>query len=125
MKKLPDACLVEEDVADTTMSNDFVKSGSVFPKVNPESIADLMRKVEYETHRVGTTSTIVATAVLNYKGSTFTLAHESTACADPRNFNQEKGEFYAIKKASLAARDKLWELEGYTLFKALADSVSK
>ena len=127
--KLPEGCLIDDDVSDKTMSNDFENSGSIYPKVSPDIIADLIRKVRYETNRVSGTTTINATAILVTGGMTktkdgfiphtFTLATCSTACADPRNFNEEKGKFYAIQKASKSARDKLWELEGYALFKEL------
>lgn len=117
MKKLPEEVLIPSDVYSKNMQKDFEKSGSTFPKVEASSIAELMRNVTYDCHHIPDTATIVATAILDLCGKKFTLAREHTACIDPRNFNKEKGEFYAIKKASEAARKKLWELEGYYLFK--------
>ena len=112
--------LHKDDVDDKAMTQDFVDSGAVYPKVDPEHIAKLMRNVTYVSERVGNTTTVVSSAVLTINGHTFVLAHESTACADPRNFNEEKGKFYAAQKAMKAAREKLWELEGYKLFCQIA-----
>lgn len=120
MNTMPEEGLVADDKDDQCMEQDFVDSGAIYPKVEADTIAKLMRQVTYDVHRVGESTTMVATAVLTIGKHQFTLAHESTACADPRNFNQEKGEFYAVQKASKAAREKLWELEGYRLFKDLA-----
>lgn len=120
MNTIPEEALVADDADDLSMQQDFVDSGAVFPKVEADAISALMRKVTYDVHQIPDTTTIVATAILAQGNHKFTLAHESTACADPRNFNKEKGEFYAVQKASKAARDKLWELEGYRLFRDLA-----
>jgi hypothetical protein len=43
-----------------------------------------------------------------------------SACVDPRNFNAKLGADYAIQDCVNAARDKLWELEGYHLAKITA-----
>lgn len=111
------------DAADKEMCDDFKASGSVYPAVTADSIAALMDKVQYHTELVGNTTTINATAVLVLgEGKFFTLGTASTACADPRNFNAEKGAYYAKEKAAKVARDKLWELEGYALFKSLLNS---
>lgn len=125
MNKLPEEALIPADVCSENMQKDFENAGAIYPKVEADDIADLMRKVIYECHRVPGTTTIVATAILDLQGHRFTLAHEHTACADPRNFNAEKGEFYAVKKASESARKKLWELEGYSLFKNVVTKAEK
>lgn len=100
---------------DHAMQADFEASGSVYPKVTAERIDELMQRVSYDTHVIPGTTTTLATAVLAVGNVKFTLATEFTACVDPRNFNAEKGAKYAIEKASEAARNKLWELEGYAL----------
>lgn len=100
---------------DHVMQADFESSGAVFPKVTAQRIDELMGEVEYSTHIVPGTTTTLATAILQVGAVKFTLANEFTACVDPRNFNAELGSKYAIEKAAEAARNKLWELEGYAL----------
>ena len=122
MYKLSEEELMQDDVDDSVMESSFEEGGSNFPKVAATDISTLIRQVVYSTYRVPQTTTIVATATLKVGKGLFTLASASSACADPRNFNEEKGISYAIQKASKAAREKLWEFEGYLLFKKLAES---
>lgn len=105
---------------DHAMQADFEASGSVYPKVTAERIDDLMEQVTFSTHVVPGTTTTIATAMLQIGAVNFTLANEFTACVDPRNFNAALGAKYAIEKASEAAREKLWELEGYALAQQFA-----
>ncbi|MGL4638537.1 MAG: Gp49 family protein [Shewanella sp.] len=98
---------------DHEMQKDFEQSGSIYPKVEASHIDDLMNLVSCSAHAIEGTTTTVATAMIDLAGIKFTLAHESTACVDPKNFNAEKGARYAIEKAMESARNKLWELEGY------------
>lgn len=100
---------------DHSMQADFEAAGAVYPKVTAGRIDELMGNVTFSTHIVPGTTTTVATAILTQGHIKFTLANEFTACVDPRNFNAELGEKYAIQKAGEAARNKLWELEGYAL----------
>lgn len=108
-------------VADQTMQAEFLSAGAVFPKVTSEQIDALMQQVTYQTHIVPGTTTTVATAMIKMGLVTFTLANEFTACVDSRNFNAELGAKYAIEKAAVTARNKLWELEGYHLGKRFAE----
>lgn len=89
----------------------------MYPRVTKEQIDSLMNQVEYHTHIVSGTTTTIATAILPIGISKFTLAMTKSACVDPRNFNAQKGAEYAIQDCVNAARDKLWELEGYHLAK--------
>ena len=100
---------------DHAMQADFEAAGAVYPKVTASRIDELMGSVTFSTHIVPGTTTTVATAILTQGHIKFTLANEFTACVDPRNFNAELGAKYDIQKASEAARNKLWELEGYAL----------
>lgn len=118
---LSDDDLMKDDVDDALMEQDFKDGGAKYPTIEASCISSLMRNIVYSTHRVPNTTTVVATATLNLNEHTFTLASASTACADPRNFNEEKGTYYALQKATKAAREKLWEFEGYLLFKRLAE----
>ena len=104
---------------DQDMQKDFEDSGSVYPKVEASYIEKLMKQVKYETHVVDGTTTTVVTAYIPVGKVNFTLCTEIMACVDPRNFNAEKGAKYGIEKAEVSARNKLWELEGYSLAKEM------
>ena len=96
---------------DKEMEKEIQAKGLIAPRVTLDQIEALMEKVEFKVHIVEGTTTTMAVAVLEG----FTLAKEFTACVDPLNFNKELGEKYAILKSKAAAKDKLWELEGYRL----------
>lgn len=100
---------------DTRMEADINQLGLNAPRVPKEHIDMLMGHVQYKTHIVEGTTTTVAVAVLPMGTVDFTLAIESTACVDKSNFNAALGAKYAIEKAAVSARNKLWELEGYVL----------
>ena len=100
---------------DTRMEADINQLGLNAPRVPKEHIDMLMEHVQYKTHIVEGTTTTVAVAVLPMGTVDFTLAIESTACVDKSNFNAELNAKYAIEKAAVSARNKLWELEGYVL----------
>lgn len=103
------------DSMDARMEADINQLGLNAPRVPKEHIDNLMQYVQYKTHIVEGTTTTVAVAVLPMGTVDFTLSIESTACVDKSNFNAELGAKYAIEKAAVSARDKLWELEGYVL----------
>ena len=105
---------------DKEMEASFEAAGSVYPKVTVEHIDALMGLVKYDVHIIPDTTTTVVTAYTPIKLKNgvyinFTLATEVMACVDPRNFNAELGAKYGIEKTEKAARNKLWELEGYLL----------
>lgn len=100
---------------DARMEADINQLGLNAPRVPKEHIDMLMEHVQYKTHIVEGTTTTVAVAVLPMGTVDFTLAIESTACVDKSNFNAALGAKYAIEKAAVSARNKLWELEGYVL----------
>ena len=101
--------------SDHAMQADFEAAGSVYPKVTAQRIDELMQQVKFSTYVVPGTTASYATAILQVGAVKFVLASEFTACVDPRNFNAELGAKYAIEKARESARNKLWELEGYSL----------
>lgn len=95
------------------------------PKVSREQIEKLLSELHYETTVVPGTTTTIATAI-NPDG--FTLAIGKSACVCPENFDAEQGKFWAIDAAKKQAEDKLWELEGYALYKKLhphVESIAK
>lgn len=104
---------------------DTVKElGLVYPRVRKERIDALMDSVEVVTNVVAGTTTTTATAILPVAHIKFTLAHEISACIDPRNFNAELGAEIARDKALATARNKLWELEGYALALQLVEKAA-
>lgn len=90
--------------------------GLTAPRITPAMIDELMARVTYATQVVPGTTTTLATAIA---ASGFTLCTVESACASPENFNPALGIEIAITKAKVAAREKLWELEGYRLTQAL------
>lgn len=86
------------------------------PRVTPSMIDALMATVTYHIHVVPGTTTTVAVAVL---ANGFSLAMGYSACVSVENFNAEIGASVARENAEYLARDKLWELEGYSLMKSL------
>lgn len=106
---------VQDTSMDARMEADINQLGLNAPRVPKEHIDMLMEHVQYKTHIVEGTTTTVAVAILPMGTVDFTLAIESTACIDKSNFNAALGAKYAIEKAAVSARDKLWELEGYVL----------
>ena len=110
--------------ADNTLQSDEAieaevkaKGLDVAPRITKHQIDDLMARVHYHFEvPVGTTSTFCH-AFLDGK---FHLATGHSACVSPENFNAAMGTKMARGKAEQIARDKLWELEGYALFKQIA-----
>lgn len=105
---------------DAVQEKELQELGLMYPRVTKERIDNLMNQVEYHTHIVSGTTTTIATAILPIGISKFTLVMTKSACVDPRNFNAKLGAEYAIQDCVNAARDKLWELEGYHLAKTTA-----
>lgn len=99
---------------DAQVEQEVVERGLTAPRVTKEHIDRLMDHVIYMTHQPDGTTTTLVHAFLN---GTFKLATGEAACIDPANFRADLGERMALAKAQAAARDKLWELEGYALFR--------
>ena len=105
---------------DAVQEKELKELSLMYPRVTKEQIDNLMNQVEYHTCVISGTTTTIATAILPIGISKFTLAMTKSACVDPRNFNAQLGAKYAIQDCVNAARDKLWELEGYHLAKTTA-----
>lgn len=90
------------------------------PHISKEHIENKMRRVSYTTGvPEGTTSTFCHAYLEGLNGRRFYLATGHSACVSPENFNAQKGREIAEGKAEEAAKAKLWELEGYALFREL------
>ena len=72
------------------------------------TVSDMEAKIKMTIYQrlEGTTTTICQITMEN--GFTVT---GTSACVDPKNYNQALGEKYAYERAF----NKLWELEGYLL----------
>lgn len=91
--------------------------GLTAPRVTKEHIDALMKKVAVQaTHLPGTTITV---AVASFPDG-FMLGTGTSACVSADNFDEELGASIAGGNAVEAARNKLWELEGYLLRDRLA-----
>lgn len=103
--------LTTDDAIETEVK---AKGLDVAPRITKHQIDDLMDRVHYHFEiPAGTTSTFCH-AFLDGK---FHLGTGHSACVSPENFNAAMGTKLARSKAAQIARDKLWELEGYALFK--------
>ena len=87
-------------------------------KVTKGQIDDLLSQVVVQTKTFDTpTPHVLATAWLD----TFQLGTAISKAVDPANFNEELGIEYSTKDALKIAENKLWELEGYHLYKTLKE----
>ena len=85
-------------------------------KVTKGQIDDLLSQVVVQTKTFDTpTPHVLATAWLD----TFQLGTAISKAVDPNNFNEELGIEYSTKDVLKIAENKLWELEGYHLYKTL------
>lgn len=87
------------------------------PRVTYDHIQAMLKRVTYVTvQQPGDTTSTFVHAYLDGK---FFLASGFSACVDPARFNPLIGIDIAQEKAVKAVEDKLWELEGYALYKNL------
>lgn len=93
--------------------------GLTAARITPAMIDELMEGVTFSTHVVPGTTTTLATAI-DSCGIPLCVSMASSAAA--ANFNPALGIEAAITKAKAAAREKLWELEGYRLKRALHEA---
>ncbi len=81
-------------------------------KVAFEHIQNLIDSLTFEYARIGETTTTVCEAFLP---NGFSVGSGKSACVDPNNFDYELGCKYAKENALEAAKNTLWQLEGYLL----------
>lgn len=85
-------------------------------KVTKGQIDDLLSQVVVQTKTFDTpTPHVLATAWMD----TFQLGTAISKAVDPNNFDEELGVQYSTKDVLEVAENKLWELEGYHLYKTL------
>lgn len=94
-----------------------LKERAVAPRVTLEHIEELKKRIQYVmVQQPGDTTSTFVHAYLDGK---FFLATGFSACVDPANFKADIGERIARDQAEKQATGKLWELEGYSLYRAL------
>lgn len=109
---------------DARMESEILELGLVSPRVRKEEIDALMERVVYHVAVIPGTTTTAITSYIPMGEVMFTLATTTLACVDKRNFNEALGRKYGIEKCANLSRDKLWELEGYTLAKRYEERVA-
>lgn len=107
--------------SDQALEQKITVLGLTAPRVTPDQIDALMRKLSYHTYVIpGTTTTIAA--AMDSMG--FVVALGMASCVSPANFREVLGRDMAISKAKAAAADELWKLEGYRLSKNIQQASS-
>lgn len=94
-----------------------IQEKSVAPKVTPERIKELLARVQLH-FTFGETPTKYVRADAWLDGS-FHLATAMSKAVNPENFSKELGIEYSTKDVLAIAENKLWELEGYSLYQKL------
>lgn len=90
------------------------------PSVTKPQIEALHAKLIYRfSQPEGTTSTYCFAFLPGTDGRMFSVSQGFSACVSPANFSDAIGKQQSKADASHKAWDKLWELEGYLLFKEL------
>lgn len=107
----------EETETDEQMEQERLDKGLDAPRVTLEHIKALMQRVEVVTdYSDNPIPHVTAKAFLD---GSFYLGHAMSKAVDPANFDKELGFKYSTQDVLKAAEDKLWELEGYALYKNL------
>lgn len=106
-------------VDDNAIEQEIKAKGLTAPRVTPDRIDALMERVKFNWH-VQESSTFCHA----FLDGEFYLATGHSACVSKANFNAELGQKISKENALKAARDRLWELEGYALRGRLEEGLS-
>lgn len=99
---------------DTQVEDMILRKGLTAPRITPERIQELVDRVSH-TYEVQGTSTFCHA----FLDGRFYLATGHSACVSPENFDEGVGRTIAFSNMATAVRNKLWELEGYSLYKEM------
>ena len=99
---------------DEQMEQEIQDKGLEAPRVTLDQIKEMMKRVQYVFEQPEFTTSTFAHAFLD---GDFYLATGHTACISKENFDPSLGIKYAQEEAAQKAQDKLWELEGYNLYR--------
>jgi hypothetical protein len=105
--------LASTDTTDAAIERDIQAAGLTAPRVTPAHIDALMQRIvcTSDVRPNGSTTTLVHA----FLDGSFFLASGVSACVSVENFDAQIGLKIATENAMRAAREKLWELEGYLL----------
>ena len=99
------------------MESDIQELDLTAPRVTLDHVQQMLReRVTYRYEQPTGTTLTLCHAFLD---GVFYLATGKTSCVSLDNFNVEFGRQYAHLAAEQLARDKLYELEGYCLYRKL------
>lgn len=106
---------------DNNVEHAIKRAGMTAPRVTPDQVNAIMARVQFDTRHIeGTTTTISMANLVSRDGQRkFTLAIGHSACVSPENFDAKIGIDIARSKAEQLAKDKLWELLGFSLFQEM------
>lgn len=103
---------------DETIEQQIQEKGLNAPRITPQRIESLLNATEFRvSHEAGTTSTFVHA----FLDGQFYLASGHSACVSPENFDSRTGKEIAQWSAEQQVTDKLYELEGYCLYRELLE----
>lgn len=88
------------------------------PRVTSREINALLDRVTCIGSSIQGTTTTIVHAFLDEK---YYLGSEYSACVSPENFDEQIGIQIAREKLLPLVRNKLWEFEGYRLYRAIQD----
>lgn len=103
---------------DKALEAQILAKGLTAPRVLPEQIDDLVNQLSFHTYVIPGTTVTVAAAI---GPGNFVVAIGKAGAASAENFDEMVGRNRAISRAKDAARNQLWELEGYRLKRNLLD----
>lgn len=108
--------MTDHTAADAAIEQKIQDLGLTAPRITQEQIEKLAERVQFVGGAFDGTTTTVIHAFLD---GTFYLGSAHSACVSPENFNAELGMEIASKKLSAQVWDKLWELEGWRLYREM------
>lgn len=89
---------------------------NIAPRVTAGEIDSIMESLTYQSWVIPDTTCTVVASIMH---DGFLLALGQSASVSKENFNAQIGYEIAMQNCAAASRNKLWELEGYALKKAL------
>ena len=101
---------------DKTIEEEIIAKGLTAPRVTNQQIEDLCGRIFVKYETIGT-----STFCHGFLDDQFYLTTGHSACVSSENFDEGIGRRIAFENMSKQAREKLWQLEGYSLYKTLKE----
>jgi hypothetical protein len=106
-------------MTDQSIEQEIQAKGLTAPRITPPQIKALMDRISHAYFVQGTST--FCHAFLDGK---FLLSTGHSACVSLENFDPAIGRSISFRDAMAQAEKKLWEMEGYALYKRLAEGGS-